>query len=269
VKYQLIISDLDGTLLNDEHRILPSTENAILDVVKSGVLFATASSRSKSNSLSAISTLKDICCANAYLNGAIVETSDGEVILDNPIPDEQAFHLVEQCSAIEASFCCISEDDAIAKLVHPEAERGFKLHHGLFSEKPISHISELNAYLIVVVAEDLHRLVKLAQKELPDVGAGPIVRRYQTGLEVSFFQNNRTNKAAALRSIVNYYGIDLSKTVAIGDSIINDGPMIEAAGCGVAMKNANEEIIKKADFVTDKDNTEDGVGDFLRNLFEI
>jgi hydroxymethylpyrimidine pyrophosphatase-like HAD family hydrolase len=198
-----------------------------------------------------------------------VETSDGEVILDNPIPDEQAFHLIERCSAIEASFCCISEDDAIARLLHPEAERGFKLHHGLFSEKPISHISELKAYLIVVVSEDLHPLVELTQKQLPDIEAGPIVRRYQAGLEVSFFQNNRTNKAAALRSIVNYYDLDLSKTLAIGDSIINDGLMIEAAGCGVAMKNAHEEILKKADFITEKDNNQDGVGDFLRTLFQI
>ncbi len=45
--------------------------------------------------------------------------------------------------------------------------------------------------------------------------------------------------------------------------------MIEAAGCGVAMKNAHEEIMKKANYVTEKDNNEDGVGDFLRSLFKI
>ena len=57
------------------------------------------------------------------------------------------------------------------------------------------------------------------------------------------------------------------KNITIGDCVINDGPMIEAAGCGVAMNNANEEIMKKVDYVTEKDNNDDGVGDFLRSLF--
>ena len=60
-----------------------------------------------------------------------------------------------------------------------------------------------------------------------------------------------------------------SETIAFGDSMINDGPMIEAAGCGVVMKNAHNSLIEKAQYVTEKDNNEDGVGSFLRGLFRL
>ena len=70
-----------------------------------------------------------------------------------------------------------------------------------------------------------------------------------------------------MRCIAEYYGIDISETIAIGDSIINDTPMIEAAGLGVAMKNSNKALFSKAKTSTEKDNNEDGVGVFLRRLF--
>jgi len=70
-----------------------------------------------------------------------------------------------------------------------------------------------------------------------------------------------------LLSIAAYYGVDISETIAIGDSIINDTPMIEVAGYGIAMKNSNKTLQSKSNSVTEKDNNEDGVGVFLRSLF--
>jgi len=72
-----------------------------------------------------------------------------------------------------------------------------------------------------------------------------------------------------LRSIAAFHGIDISESVAMGDSILNDAPMIREAGCGVAMKNSHEMLKEMADHVTEKDNNEDGVGSFLRDLFAL
>ena len=77
------------------------------------------------------------------------------------------------------------------------------------------------------------------------------------------------NAFAAKSGVFDLAGVDISKTVAVGDGLWNDGPMIEAAGCGVAMKNAHKEIISKADPVTEKNNNEDGLGNYLRGLFGI
>ena len=44
---------------------------------------------------------------------------------------------------------------------------------------------------------------------------------------------------------------------------MNDESLMEMAGYGIAMKNGLDEIKKIADFVTEKDNNNDGIADFL------
>ena len=52
-------------------------------------------------------------------------------------------------------------------------------------------------------------------------------------------------------------GIDLADVAAFGDSE-NDIPMLEAAGCGVAMENAEDAVKNSADRIT-LSNNEDGI----------
>ena len=56
------------------------------------------------------------------------------------------------------------------------------------------------------------------------------------------------DKGEALKFLAEHYGIPIDKTVAIGDNL-NDLPMIEAAGTGVAVMNATEELKEYADDV--------------------
>ncbi len=61
---------------------------------------------------------------------------------------------------------------------------------------------------------------------------------------------HEASKAMGLVRLCRFYGIDLSKTVAFGDSM-NDLEIIQEAGIGVAMGNALPEIKAAADYVTD------------------
>ena len=51
-------------------------------------------------------------------------------------------------------------------------------------------------------------------------------------------------------------------TIAIGDQE-NDISMLQAAGCGIAMKNAVPQVLRIADAVTQYDNTEDGLARYI------
>ena len=42
--------------------------------------------------------------------------------------------------------------------------------------------------------------------------------------------------------------------------------MLEAAGCGIAMKNATDKVKAHADVVTDLDNDQNGLADMMRKL---
>ena len=65
-------------------------------------------------------------------------------------------------------------------------------------------------------------------------------------------------KATGLKALTEYLGVTMEQTMAVGDSE-NDYSMINAAGLGVAMGNASDDIKAIADYITTS-NEEDGVG---------
>ena len=70
-------------------------------------------------------------------------------------------------------------------------------------------------------------------------------------------------KGQAVNFLADHLGISREETIGFGDSM-NDEDMIRECGYGVAMCNGFEEIKELADFVTEKTNDENGVGDFLK-----
>lgn len=93
------------------------------------------------------------------------------------------------------------------------------------------------------------------------------------GLEVSkSWENNLEimakdiSKGNALSILANIYGYDMSEVLALGDQQ-NDISMIEKAGMGVAMDNADEYVKSRADFITES-NDLDGVANAIMNLFK-
>lgn len=71
------------------------------------------------------------------------------------------------------------------------------------------------------------------------------------------FMKKGCNKAIGIEKLAQHLKIRREEIITIGDAS-NDKEMIEYAGFGVAMGNAEDEIKKLADFIT-KSNEEDGV----------
>ena len=71
-------------------------------------------------------------------------------------------------------------------------------------------------------------------------------------------------KGEALRFLCRHLGIDIRDAMAFGDKS-NDLPMIRAAGLGVAMANADPELLAQADYVTDA-NDRNGVARALERF---
>ncbi|MCV6900836.1 HAD hydrolase family protein, partial [Escherichia coli] len=70
----------------------------------------------------------------------------------------------------------------------------------------------------------------------------------------------------ALTRLAERLGIPLSQTAAVGDSL-NDESMLRAAGVGVAMGNARQDMKEIADHVT-LTNDEHGVAYMIRHLLK-
>lgn len=63
----------------------------------------------------------------------------------------------------------------------------------------------------------------------------------------------------------DHFHVPLADTYAAGDAE-NDISMLEAAGTGIAMKNAADEVKKAADVITELDNDNDGLVLMLEKL---
>jgi hydroxymethylpyrimidine pyrophosphatase-like HAD family hydrolase len=73
------------------------------------------------------------------------------------------------------------------------------------------------------------------------------------------------SKGEAILWLADYLNIPHNQTMAFGDSM-NDESMILKAEHGVAMANALEHIKNVANYVTLKDNNNDGIADFLEQF---
>lgn len=73
-------------------------------------------------------------------------------------------------------------------------------------------------------------------------------------------------KAEGMLYVADLLGIPVENCIAVGDSA-NDAEMVEAAGVGVAMGNATEELKNIADVITET-NANDGVAVILEQLLE-
>ena len=70
------------------------------------------------------------------------------------------------------------------------------------------------------------------------------------------------DKGAALSFLANHYQVPINNTISAGDAE-NDLSMILAAGIGCAVKNAEDSLKSKADYVTQRDNNHAAVAEIL------
>ena len=77
--------------------------------------------------------------------------------------------------------------------------------------------------------------------------------------------NPMANKGTGLVSLCRLLGIDVSESVAMGDSIL-DIPMIKAAGVGIAVKNSQPEVLPYADMIA-PDCDDDAVAWVVERFF--
>jgi Cof subfamily protein (haloacid dehalogenase superfamily) len=81
-----------------------------------------------------------------------------------------------------------------------------------------------------------------------------IVSSFSNNIEI---MNHGISKGNAVKILAAYYGIKKEEIICFGDAE-NDISMLEYAGLGIAMGNAEAYVKEKADYVTDT-NDNDGV----------
>ena len=108
---------------------------------------------------------------------------------------------------------------------------------------------------------EVESTLRALREELESWGAFEITNSSPFNLEMNPLG---ISKATALKELCDVLGIDISQSIAVGDSL-NDIAAIREAGLGVAMGNAQEEVKEAADVIT-LSNNEHGVAHIIRDF---
>ena len=266
MKYKLIASDIDGTLLRTDKTISPRTLNAIRNAMDKGAVFAVSSGRAVHfcRLFEELTGLKDV--PFILYNGARILTGpEHTVTFRQELAPSVALWLAK--AGIEAGTTVIvwSDDTLYVNELNERTERDKTLSLG--PPKVFTDPFEVtkNGASKVLWFDEIDRASYL--KDILE--ASPIrdkINYFTSDPRFMEIVDASCSKALALDKLCKMYGIAQEETIAFGDGY-NDLPMIEWAGTGVAMANAPEEIKNKADLVT-LSNDEDGVAVILERYFQ-
>ena len=126
MKYKLIVSDMDGTLLGDNHKITEENKIALSKALEKGVKIVPASGRIYNSAREHFDFL-DINTPLIACNGAIIkETKTNKLIYKNNIPNDICLKIIDIFEKNEVYYQLYSENTMMCKNLSKEDQRKTK-----------------------------------------------------------------------------------------------------------------------------------------------
>ena len=251
---RLVISDVDGTLVDGHKQLTSATADAVKRLNDAGIGFSIISARPRSGMMPIADTLGIDEPMGAF-NGGTVFRRTGEVLEHHTIDPEVARGMVALATGLDVDIWVFADDRWYATSGeghHVESEKVSS------NQQPVL-IDDMSGLLdaadkITFVSDDEPLLVKLHEKAARFKGDATIVQSQTYYLDVTSLAANKGVGVAALAAT---FDVPLDAVAAIGDQQ-NDVPMLEAVGLSIAMGNAASAVQDIADDVT-RSNDADGV----------
>jgi Cof subfamily protein (haloacid dehalogenase superfamily) len=260
MEYKLVVLDVDGTLLNEDKKITTRTKTALLKIQQLGVHIVLASGRPTYGVTPLAKELaldKNGGYILSYNGGQIINMQTNELLFEKRVNPEMLPYLEQKARKNEFPIFTYHQDTILT--THPENERVLK--EAELNGMQVKGVSEFaNAVdfrpcKCMLVSEDGDALTLLEthwKRRL--AGSLDVFRSEDYFLEIV---PQHIDKANTLSWLMEKLGIEAKDVIAIGDGVC-DVTMIQLAGLGVAMGNAQDSVKACADYITDS-NEEDGV----------
>lgn len=267
---KILFTDLDGTLLNNNKLVSDGNRRAIEKLLDAGHYLVVATGRPTKSAFNVVQKLgltMPGCYMIAYNGGVIFDCFKQEVWMEKTLPMEYVRYLFEEAQKYGLYIQTYGEDDKI--LTHsdgPELQYYAKGNRNTLNYEVCEDVynalgSEPNKVL----------LIDLNEKGVIKFWKGH--QEWEKGKCESTFSCREfleylpmgVNKGSAVRTLCEMLNVDIANAYAAGDER-NDISMIEAAGVGIAMKNAVDEAKAVADYITENDNEHDGIAEIIEQL---
>ena len=254
-RFGLVISDVDGTLVNHDKQLTPAVADAVRRLEASGVAFTLVSARCPRGVQPLIETLGVKGPVAAY-NGGTIFTGDGEVIEHHLIPADVTRGLLAMTKPELVSIWVFADGVWHADTTdNPHVAR----ERLSANQEPVI-VTDFDQFAdraekLTVVSDDAPLLARLSAAAQAKYGGQATIAQSQT----YFLDVTATvaNKGDAVAALAKTHGVPLDKVAVFGDQF-NDVPMFDRAGFSVAMGQAPDGVKAKADEISTS-NEENGV----------
>ena len=257
---KLIITDLDGTLLDDNKNIPPDFWDMHRKLVDKGILFAVASGRQYYNLLDRFWPIRDNTLFIAE-NGAFVNYR-GEELHQSPLAKTSANKLIEIGRGINGAYVILCGKKSA--YIESTNDAFLSISRGYF--KHLEIVEDLTQVEDIMLKVTLWDFIDSETNSYPHYKSlahdFKIAVAGKTWLDISSI---KADKGAAILKIQDQFGISFNETLVFGD-FLNDLEMMHVAKYNYAMKNAHPLILQASGFVTEFDNNQNGVIETIRKL---
>lgn len=245
---KMIVSDLDGTMIDETHRIPAPNVEAVKEALAAGIIVTFATGRMY-NSAKPYAEELGITAPLITYNGAVVKTVDGKLIGDSYMDSAVVKEVLKYCFDKNIYVQLYSEGEfyyveKTEKARIYEKAAGIKGHtagrEGMFAR------TENVEKLLIVGATS-----EIADDIVVDLNirfSGLLAAMKSTDVYIEIIKPS-VSKAGAMLMLAERYGIAVDEIMALGDSF-NDISMLKAAGCSVAMGDAEDIVKETARYVT-------------------
>lgn len=268
MKKYLIALDMDGTLLNSQHCISPETKKYLKKLAKDGHKIIISSGRPIRGIRPYYNELELDTPVICY-NGAYIYPGEEKDLPEycSSFPKEKILKIIKDISYDYLDNVILETNNDIY-LLHDDEEldifftkKEMNVHLGLIED----NLNEDTMTMLIKVKDQKYNpLVQKVVESHPNFKL-----RFWSGkwYEISEIYYDNVNKGQALQRIADYYHIPKENIIAFGDAN-NDVELLEYAGIGVAMKNAEDELKEIADIITLDDNNNDGIKKTLETIIK-
>ena len=257
--YRLLAMDLDKTLLMKDGSVPDEVVERLRELNSKGIHIALCTGRVTKSAEHYARLIGD--ASLVCFNGSVVCSENGERFTSE-IPLALAMDVLDFCYENDIYVQLYRGDIIMVDRYTPELETDHDIEFSSFEE-----VGDLRR----AVQEPTPKMVALELSDKVDVIIEKMRERFpqltmtNSSRYVIEIMPNGIDKGYGLRKVAESLGIGKEETVAIGDGM-NDLAMLEWAGLGVAVANADERLKPFADKVT-KGEMSYGVLEIANELF--
>ena len=264
----LYVSDLDGTLLNQQDQISAFSIQVINELVNRGILFTYATARSLVSASRVTAGLSTNIPVIAYNGVFVIQPSSGEILSREDFSAEERNTVRDALTRYGISPMVYSYIDGIERVSWiPEDENdGIRRYLSTRKgDKRFRAVPDKNA----LYEGDIFYFTCIGEKEelMPVYTQFSKDSRYRCTIQQELYRPAywceimpaQASKSNAVRKLKQLWGC--TKVISFGDSI-NDIPLFEASDECYAVSNAVEDLKSIATGIIESNN-EDGVAKWL------